>query len=88
LEILGKNARNSMPTNSCCSACLDALVFGGRSDFDEMKGQRLLNQAEVLLEKGDEVAAGVALSDRVAQYSTTQAGLKARKKTAVHHVRA
>ena len=68
-----------MPTNSCCSACLDALVFGGRSDFDEMKGQRLLNQAEVLLEKGDEVVAGVSLSDRVAQYSTTQAGLKGRK---------
>jgi hypothetical protein len=56
-----------------------ALVFGGCSDFDEMKGQRLLNQAETLLEKGDEVTAEVALSDLVAQYPMTQAGLKGRK---------
>ena len=56
-----------------------ALVFGGCSDFDEMKGQRLLKQAETLLEKGDEVTAEVALSDLVAQYPTTQAGLKGRK---------
>ena len=55
------------------------LVFGGCSDFDETKGQRLLNQAETLLEKGDEVTAEVALSDLVAQYPTTQAGLKGRK---------
>jgi hypothetical protein len=56
-----------------------ALVFGGCSDFDEMKSQRLFSQAETLLEKGDEAAAEIALSDLVAQYPATQAGLKGRK---------
>jgi hypothetical protein len=56
-----------------------ALVFGGCSDFDEMKAQRLFNQAETLFEKGDETGAEVALADLVAKYPNTQAGLKGRK---------
>lgn len=56
-----------------------ALVFGGCSDFDEMKGQRLLNQAEALLEKGEENASEAVLADLVAKYPGTQAGIKGRK---------
>jgi hypothetical protein len=58
---------------------VSALVLGGCSDFDEMKGQRMLVQAEGLLEKGDEGAAEAALAELVAKYPSTQAALEGQK---------
>lgn len=54
-----------------------ALLLGGCSDFDEMKGAKLLGQAETLLEKGDEAAAEILLADLVAQYPASRAGVTA-----------
>ena len=56
-----------------------ALVLGGCSDFDEMKGQRLFIAAEALLEKGEEAAAETAFAELMAQYPATQAASKGRK---------
>jgi hypothetical protein len=49
-------------------------LLGGCSDFDEMKSQRQLIQAERLLEQGDELNAEQALSELIAKYPNTQAG--------------
>lgn len=47
-------------------------VFAGCSDFDEMKSQRALMDAEMLMEQGREEEAIQALSDLVAMYPATQ----------------
>ena len=59
-----------------------ALLLVGCSDFDEMKGNRLLAQAQGLLEQGQELQAEKALTDLVAKYPATQAGRKAKKSLA------
>ncbi len=56
-----------------------ALVLSGCSDFDEMKGQRLLNNAEVLLEQGNEEGAESLLADLVARYPSSQAAVKGQR---------
>ena len=57
-----------------------SLLLGGCSDFDEMKSQRLLIQAEVLLQQGSELQAEQALAALVARYPETQSGLVASKR--------
>lgn len=56
-----------------------ALVLGGCGDSDEVKGQRLLSQAETLLEQGDDVTAEAVLADLLAQYPSSQAAAKGRQ---------
>lgn len=51
-----------------------SITMTACSDFDEMKSQRALIQAETLIEKGDEVKAEQALSVLIARYPNTQAG--------------
>lgn len=48
------------------------LLLGGCSDFDEMKSQRALIQAEVLLEKGQEEDAVSALTELIERFPSTQ----------------
>lgn len=50
--------------------CLTA----GCSDFDEMKSQRALINAEAMMEQGREEDAMQALSDLIAKYPATQSG--------------
>lgn len=47
-------------------------VLSGCSDFDEMKSQRALMNAETLMEQGREEDAMQALSDLIAMYPATQ----------------
>jgi hypothetical protein len=56
------------------------LLLSGCSDFDEMKSQRLLIQAEVLIQQGSELQAEQALADLVAKYPETQSGIVASKR--------
>lgn len=56
------------------------LLLIGCSDFDEMKSQRLLIQAEVLIQQGSELKAEQALADLVARYPETQSGIVASKR--------
>jgi hypothetical protein len=56
-----------------------ALVLGGCGDSDEEKGQRLLHQAETLIEQDDDVMAEAVLTDLLAQYPSSQAAAKGRK---------
>lgn len=49
------------------------LLLGGCSDFDEMRSQSMLNQAEVLLNDGAESDAEVLLRAVVEQYPRTKA---------------
>ena len=56
-----------------------ALVLGGCGDSDEVKGQRLLSQAETLVEQGDDVTAEAVLTDLLAQYPSSQAAVKGRQ---------
>lgn len=53
-----------------------AFVFllSGCSDFDEMKSNRALIQAELLIKQGDELQAEKALAELVAKYPATQSG--------------
>lgn len=53
-------------------AILLLAVIAGCSDFDEMKSQRALMNAEMLMEQGREEEAIQALSDLVAMYPATQ----------------
>lgn len=48
------------------------LLLGGCSDFDEMKSQRALIQAEMLLEKGQEEEAVSALTGLIERFPETQ----------------
>lgn len=57
------------------AAC--TLLLGGCSDFDEMKGKRLLSQAQSLIQQGDESQAEQVLADLVARYPETQSGMTA-----------
>ena len=57
-----------------------SLLLGGCSDFDEMKSQRLLIQAETLLQQGSELQAEQALAALAARYPETQSGLVASKR--------
>lgn len=55
------------------------LMLSGCSDFDEMKSDRLLLQAETLMEQGNELQAEEVLADLIARYPGTQSGEKAGK---------
>ena len=56
-----------------------ALALLGSNVFDVMEGQKLLGQAETLLEKGEEDAAELVLADLLAQYPASQAATKGLK---------
>jgi hypothetical protein len=56
-----------------------ALFVGGCSDFDEMKSQRSLAQAETLMKQGNELEAEQALIGLIAKYPRTQSAEKAGK---------
>ena len=56
------------------------LLLVGCSDFDEMKSQRSLLQADALMQQGNELLAERALADLVAKYPETQSGLVASKR--------
>jgi len=56
------------------------LLLVGCSDFDEMKSQRSLLQADALMQQGDELLAEQALADLVAKYPETQSGIVASKR--------
>lgn len=58
------------------------LLLVGCSDFDEMKGNRMLLQVENLMEQGHELQAEKALADLIKKYPATQAGKKASKRLA------
>lgn len=58
------------------------LLLVGCSDFDEMKGNRLLAQAQGQMEQGLELQAEKTLTDLVAKYPATQAGITAKKNLA------
>ena len=55
------------------------LLLGGCGDSDETKSKNLLNQAETLLQQGDELQAEQLLADLVARYPETQSGATASK---------
>lgn len=55
------------------------LLLSGCSDFDEMKSQRLLIQAETLIQQGNELQAEQVLTDLVARYPATQSSRDANK---------
>ncbi len=56
------------------------LLLIGCSDFDEMKSQRSLLQADALMQQGNELLAEQALADLVAKYPGTQSGIVASKR--------
>ena len=56
-----------------------ALLLSGCSDFDEMKSQRLLINAETLIKQSDELQAEQVLTDLIARYPGTQSGIIAGK---------
>jgi len=55
------------------------LLLAGCSDFDEMKSQRQLMQAETLMQQGQEDEAVQVLTNLLARYSSTQASDVARR---------
>jgi len=59
---------------------LTLCLLWGCSDFDEMKGQKLFNQAEAVMEDGDAAGAEALFADLVAKYPRTQAGEQAQVK--------
>ena len=56
------------------------LLLIGCSDFDEMKSQRSLLQADALMQQGNELLAEQALTELVAKYPETQSGIVASKR--------
>lgn len=56
-----------------------SITMTACSDFDEMKSQRALIQAEALIEQGDEVKAEQALTELISRYPDTLAGETANK---------
>lgn len=56
-----------------------ALLLSGCSDFDEMRSQRLLINAETLIKQGDELQAEQVLTDLIVRYPGTQSGIIAGK---------
>lgn len=61
----------------CLVSVACALLLSGCSDFDEMKSQRMLIQAEALMQQGNESQAEQVLADLVARYPRTQPGVAA-----------
>ncbi len=56
------------------------LLLSGCGDSDETKSQRLLMQAETLMQQGSEEKAEQVLADIVARYPATQSGATANKR--------
>lgn len=59
------------------------LCLGGCSDFEEMKGQRMMLQVEALMEQGAEKQAEEKLTELIALYPGSQAGKRAVRQLAI-----
>lgn len=62
---------------------LTGVSLVGCSDFDEMKSQRLLIQAEALMEAGEEEQAIVSLTELIEKFPATHSGSTAQKHLAL-----